>query len=151
MTAVSAPARYSLSFSAVRDLLDAYDVELEGRNIDAVSVYLSDFEGVKNDFLDDLPCLLRAFDDHFAGCFSSYSDFVYDLVQDSVLCPRDADDLVARYFDYDYYGADLILGGDVSAVYIVGDDFSYVDARDIRRGEDPTQYFGRECFVFWRM
>jgi len=55
---------------------------------------------------------VERFQDAYRGCFSSLTAYAEQLVDDMGTL-ADADSLVARYFDYEAFGRDLQLGGDV--------------------------------------
>lgn len=56
--------------------------------------------------------LVDAFYEAYAGCWPSVTDYAADWIEDTGML-RDADDLIARYFDFDAFARDLELGGDI--------------------------------------
>jgi antirestriction protein len=55
--------------------------------------------------------LLEAFDECYAGEFSSTREFGEDFLDQFGLL-SDLPEIVTRYFDYEAYGRDLLIGGD---------------------------------------
>lgn len=53
------------------------------------------------------------FEDEYRGTWESVEDYAYELIQD--LVPRSdlEDSLLGRYFDYEAFARDLVLGGDI--------------------------------------
>lgn len=51
------------------------------------------------------------FEENYVGQFYSYKELAEYVLDGTGLVPDDGS-ILSRYFDYDYFGRDLILGGD---------------------------------------
>lgn len=59
------------------------------------------------------------FDDAYAGVWGDFDEFVQNLVNDLGMLDG-VPETLARYFDYDAFGRDLLLGGDYYTIDISG-------------------------------
>lgn len=84
------------------------EVESAGLNLEAFRTYLNnewrDIDENWEDYQED-------FTDAYVGEFESNRDFVEHIVEDTMFLVG-VDEKVARYFDYDSFCRDLLLGGE---------------------------------------
>lgn len=85
-----------------------HEVESAGLNLEAFRTYLDnewhDIDENWEDHKDD-------FEEAYVGEYESDRDFVEHIVEDTMFLVG-VDEKVARYFDYDSFCRDLLLGGE---------------------------------------
>jgi len=79
---------------------------------EAVAAWLSNDPSVVDVNNADPHDLASAFGDAYRGCWPSVEEYAADLVEAWGLL-SDVDETVARYFDFDAFARDLVLGGDI--------------------------------------
>ena len=62
--------------------------------------------------------VLRDFEDSYAGVYDSLEDYAYEFLEScgDLDCVEES---LRRYFDYQSYGRDLVLGGDIWVAQLV--------------------------------
>lgn len=79
---------------------------------EAVAAWLGNDPSVVDVNNADPDELASAFDDAYRGCWSSVEEYAAEMV-DSWGLLSGVDETVARYFDFDAFARDLVLGGDI--------------------------------------
>ncbi len=98
---------------AIADYVELLEVA-DGRGLesDVVAAVVANFCGNVDEAKD-------AIEDHYAGAYDTLTAYAESYIDDSGML-ADVPDTVARYFDFEAFGRDLELGGDVYTIRVDG-------------------------------
>ena len=91
------------------DECEAFGLDIE------VAVAFWDHTGLYGVDLADVEDMIQTAQDAYCGTFESVEDYATDYIESTGML-KDVAELIARYFDYEAFARDLVLGGDIFAV-----------------------------------
>jgi antirestriction protein len=98
---------------AIADYFDILEIG-EGRGLDSevVAAVVSNFSGNLEEAKD-------AIEDHYCGAYDTLTAYAESYVEESGML-ADVPDTIAQYFDFESFGRDMRLGGDIYAIRVDG-------------------------------